>query len=433
MKSKIKLLMFSLILVNLANAQTDGTLDATFNSTGKFTTIIITSRACMGYDVAVQTDGKIIVVGYTMNSANTFADFAMIRLTTTGSLDATFGTGGIVTTDFQGDDDVAYGVAIDSDGKIIVVGYSVNGTTFARNIVIARYTASGVLDNTFGSGGKIIGTNTFAEAHDVAIQSDGKIVVAGWATGSSYDITLIRLTSAGAYDNTFGTSGVVVKDLESSNRLDKAFGLRIQSNGKIIVVGCARDASSNDRIAIARFNSDGNSLDTDFNSTGMVINTSISSAIGLDLAVQSDGSVVVIAQTTSVIVVLRYSSTGSLDTGFGTSGKITTTMNGDATYGFGECVIDANGNILVTGSISSDFGVARYNSSGTLDALFGNSGVAQSDLGSGDRPCGLAISSTGSIVAAGYSGYSFAVCQISDTELSEVWAEKLINSTGSGA
>jgi uncharacterized delta-60 repeat protein len=150
--------------------------------------------------VAVQGDGKIVAVG----ASN--GDFAVARYNPDGTLDTGFGTGGIVTTDFEGGDDVAHAVAVQGDGRIVVTGSEVTPPINAPNFALARYNSDGTLDTTFGPGGKVTTDfGTIDEAHAVAIQDDGKIVAAGWAGSDPlglFDFGLARYSQDGSPDPT---------------------------------------------------------------------------------------------------------------------------------------------------------------------------------------------------------------------------------------
>jgi uncharacterized delta-60 repeat protein len=157
-----------------------GDLDPSFGTGGKVTTAIGAADD-FGIDMAVQSDGKIVVAGWSYNGSN--EDFALVRYATDGSLDPSFGTGGKVTTDFGGADDHGYSVALQSDGKIVVAGFSVNYGIDNSNFALVRYATDGSLDPSFGTDGKVI-TDLGAAAdqgRSVALQSDGKIVMAGFS------------------------------------------------------------------------------------------------------------------------------------------------------------------------------------------------------------------------------------------------------------
>ena len=225
----------------------DGSLDTSFNGTGKVTTAIGSSNAD-GRSVVLQSDEKIVVAGYAFNGNN--RDFALVRYNPNGSLDTTFNSTGIVTTDFGGGDDTAAGVAIQSDGKIVVTGSSVMAYS---DIALARYNANGSLDTTFNGTGKV--TTDFGFSQDsgtsIAMQTDGKIVVAGWsdyATGKR-DFAAVRYNVNGSLDTSFNLTGKVTTAVDSFS--DEANAVAIQSNGKIILAGFSLG------FAVVRYNPDG--------------------------------------------------------------------------------------------------------------------------------------------------------------------------------
>jgi uncharacterized delta-60 repeat protein len=173
----------------LARYNTDGNLDTDFDTDGKVFTTVGSSND-YAYSVALQSDGKIVAAGRSMPS---YEDFALVRYNADGSLDTNFGTGGKVTTPIGNDDDTANFVAIQTDGKIVAAGYSYGSSNI--DFALVRYNADGSLDTNFGTGGKV--TTPIGGSSDIgtsaAIQSDGNIVVAGHSdNGSNYDFALVR-------------------------------------------------------------------------------------------------------------------------------------------------------------------------------------------------------------------------------------------------
>ncbi|NEQ21307.1 MAG: hypothetical protein F6K28_19200, partial [Microcoleus sp. SIO2G3] len=188
-----------------------------FGATGKITTDF--GGNDYGYGVAVQSDGKIIVTGG--NNSN----FAIARYNSDGSLDTTFDTDGQLTTDFGGND-YGYSVAVQSDGKIVVTAES------DANFVLARYNSDGSPDTTFDTDGQLtadFGGNDYG--YSVAVQSDGKIVVIGESNGN---FVLARYNSDGSPDTTFDTDGQLTADFGGN---DYGYSVAVQSDGKIIVAG----------------------------------------------------------------------------------------------------------------------------------------------------------------------------------------------------
>ena len=181
------------VVVSSARA-TDGALDPTFDADGIVTTDLTNSD--VAYSVVIQPDGKIVVAGYTISGNQ---DFALARYNTNGSLDTTFDTDGKLTTDLGGNnEDVATSTALQPDGKIVVAGYT-NATGGNYDFALARYHSNGTLDTTFDSDGKLITDlgGPDDEAQSMALQPDGKIVVAGFSNASGiYDFAMVRYEAA---------------------------------------------------------------------------------------------------------------------------------------------------------------------------------------------------------------------------------------------
>ncbi|NUM46498.1 MAG: tandem-95 repeat protein [Anaerolineales bacterium] len=386
-----------------------GDLDPTFgvNSSGIRVTDIGGLARDNAFGIALQTDGKMVVVGSTDN------DFALVRYTSAGNPDATFSGDGIVTTSIGPLADVAYAVALQTDGKIVVAGSSDNGTfdIFA----LARYTTSGTLDATFGTGGVVTTTiaGARASASALVIQPDGKIVVTGDANGV---FTVVRYTSTGALDATFDTDGIATTTFGNT---DQATALTLQPDGKIVVVGMS-DMGTDDDFSVARFNPDG-SLDFDFNGTGKttVGFTAGDNDFGTAVALQPDGKIVLGGYSDAVgtrnnFALARLNEDGTLDTGFGTNGKTITDFNGldDQAQGL---VIQPSGHIVLGGFADNldtfnDYAIARYTAAGAIDTTFGTNGKVTTDLGttlggasdaSDDQAFGFALQTDNKLILAG--------------------------------
>jgi uncharacterized delta-60 repeat protein len=202
------------------------------------------------YSVAIQSDGKIVVAGFERNGISNF-DFALVRYNTDGSLDTNFDSDGKVTTAIGSGTDSAYSVAIQSDGKIVVAGYSDNGSN--DDFALVRYNTDGSLDTNFDSDGKVTtevgSSDDYAES--VAIQSDGKIVAAGYSSnGGNNDFALVRYNTDGSLDTSFDSDGKVTTAIGSAS--DFARSVAIQSDGKIVVAGYS-DNGSNADFALVRY------------------------------------------------------------------------------------------------------------------------------------------------------------------------------------
>ena len=226
--------------------------------------------------MALQADGKIIAAGTDFVDFNpgdmSDTDFALARYNADGSLDPTFGNGGTVTTDFFGTEDDALSVLIQPDGKIVAVG-SGNDPADFYDFAAVRYLSNGALDTTFGVGGRVstdFGDRGFDRAHSAALQADGKIVTAGFATsvdGISENFAVARYTSSGVLDTTFSSDGRTQIDFGSC--CQDAWQVLLQSDGKIVTIGFPNSEGSDSDFLLARLNSTG-SLDTTFGIGGKV-------------------------------------------------------------------------------------------------------------------------------------------------------------------
>jgi uncharacterized delta-60 repeat protein len=265
--------------------------------------------------MALQSDGKIVVAGYS-DTPGTGFDFATVRYNADGTLDTSFGTGGFVIEDFSTLNDSAYSIAIQSDGKIVAAGNaSISGHS---DFAVVRYNADGTPDTSFSGDGKVT-TNINSrdsDAGSMALQSDGKIVVAGGTSSITgpYDFSLVRYNADGTPDTSFGTGGTVITALSAD--YDYASAMTLQSDGKIVAAGLS-DISGFANVAVLRYNANG-ILDTSFSGDGIVTTkignwASFASAIAL----QSDGKIVA-AGAASIsnnydweFAVVRYLASGS--------------------------------------------------------------------------------------------------------------------------
>jgi len=391
----------------------DGTLDTSFDSDGKVTTDIGVSTEDYIYSLDLQSDGKIVVAGNSYGGGQ--SDFALVRYNTNGSLDTTFDMDGKVVTDIGAAiADNARSAAMQSDGKIVVAGFS--NIDASSDFVVVRYNLDGSLDTTFDNDGKVttdIGSSSSDSAVSVVLQSDGKIVVVGISdSGGSSDFALVRYNVDGSLDTTFDNDGKVTTDIGSTSS-DSAESVVLQSDGKIVVAGNSYSGGQSD-FALVRYNSNG-TLDTTFGTVGK-IQTGISSGsddAANDVVMQSDGKIVAGGYTDAGgsydFVLVRYNTDGSLDTTFDGDGKVTTdtgTMSNDFAMSL---LLLADGKIIAAGNSdaggSNDFVLMRYNANGTVDSVFGNRGKAITDLDtdSDDWVYSLVTQSDGKIIVAGFS------------------------------
>jgi uncharacterized delta-60 repeat protein len=337
-------------------ADNGGRLDPSFKSRGR---IILTDVGDgtfeAAYAMAVQPDGKIVAVGFSTPATGPGSDFALVRYESTGRIDRRFGDNGRVLTDFTGtgSTDQAFAVAIDSIGRIVVAGSSSNvGVDFA----VARYNPDGTPDNTFNATGKVLtnfGRDDTATA--VAIDSNDKIVVAGSSNaGGTYDFAVVRYNVDGTLDTTFNGTGRVLTDVGIASG-DFGTAAVIQADGKIVVGGLSDASGIPYDFSLVRYNPNG-TLDLTFNTTGKVL-TDFTGSGSYDtlqaLAIQSDGKIVAtgdsFANGRSNFAMARYTTTGILDGAFNATGKVLTSFaSGNASAQ--DVVIQSDGKIVAAGS-----------------------------------------------------------------------------------
>jgi uncharacterized delta-60 repeat protein len=372
-----------------------GDLDTTFGGGDGKVATNYTSDNDLGLSVAIQPDGKIVVAG---RAGGAGGQFAVIRYNPDGTLDTTFSGDGKVATNFTRGDDWAAGVALQADGKIVVAGRAAGSNPM---FALARYNADGTLDTTFDLDGRL--RTDFSGGRDagwdVAIQSDGKIVAAGYASGRGAGRwALARYNSDGTPDSSFDDDGRLTTNFTLN--FDAATAVAVQPDGKIVAAGAASDDSF---FALARYNIDG-ALDSTFEGDGTVITDFTSRGdFAWDLALQTDGKLVAVGLAGKTWGIARYDTNGVLDPTFNDDGKVRTdlTSNGDAASGV---ALQPDGKIVVAGGANDDrvFGLARYNVDGALDSTFSGDGKLTTNVTSGlDFAWEVALQADGKIVAAG--------------------------------
>jgi uncharacterized delta-60 repeat protein len=373
----------------LARYTATGKLDPSFGREGKVLSNF--GPAGTASAIAIQQDGELVAAGQTAVDG-IHNDFVVARYTARGRLDTRFGRGGKVLTDFgsrKPTRDGAFAVAIQADGKIVAAGGS--GEPTSRHFALARYTLRGKLDPSFGPGGKVLTRfGTFEFALSLAIQKrDRKIVAAGPGRGG---FALVRYTTRGKLDPSFGRDGRVVTKLGS---LSRAEAVAIQADGKLVAAGVAADFSD---FGLVRYTASGK-LDPSFGRGGKVV-TNIGFRTGGDggkyksedsaraVAIQPDGKLVVAGasdthgmygELAQDFALVRYTADGRLDPTFGDGGKVVTDFSSGVSYAEG-VVIQPDGKIVAAGGGAGYFLLARYTANGKLDATFGRGGKVQTTL-----------------------------------------------------
>jgi|GEM_PF-4119953 len=309
----------------VARFDADGSLDATFGGGDGWLTVSVGSVHDEATDVAVQPDGRIVVVGHTARDAG-FADidWVVARLLADGSPDASFGTGGVATLDVEGGADLATAVALQPDGQIVVGGSATSGTR--QPFAAARFDATGALDATFGTNGialldPAVSGLDFAHTLDVTVAPGGAIVLAGsaWDASNDPDVAVVRLTAAGAPDGTFGGgNGLAIVALDTRScpgqACEQASSVRVAWDGTLLVGGFVAPSPTVYQHAVVRLLADG-SPDTSFGSNGSILRGAPDGTVA-DVAFQADGKILVAGGEDSQFSLSRYESGAVRDASF---------------------------------------------------------------------------------------------------------------------
>lgn len=363
--------------------------------------------------------------GTTNSSTGPTTAFAVMRFTSAGALDTNFAGGrGIAITDIDpGLFDFALAAAVQpADDKILAGGSS--GLAGQGVVALVRYDKFGVLDPSFGSGGIVRTTlaGVAATASAIAVQPDGNILVAALtftASSNATGIALLRYTATGLLDPTFGNAGIVPTAAIGPGLAGDTCALALQVDGKIVVAG----ASTNGNIVLYRYNTDGTLDTTGFGTSGTggtTVTTLPTAAMSPAIALQSTGRIVLVSGTNVDQVALRYNTNGTPDTAFGPSGANGVVVTDAGGTDFANAVaVQADDGIVVVGHANVDFNadasdisLVRYISDGTLDTTFGNGGIVTTDLnGKFDNAFSVALLPTSILVSGntGAAGISQAV------------------------
>ncbi len=399
--------------INVYNA--DGTPDMQFGSGGEVTNIFGASQNSVAA-IALQADGKIVVVGWVVDQ-NLKSSFSIVRYNSDGSLDTSFGSCGIVVTSVDRGDDLPTSVVIQPDGKIVIGGAAGASLPWNWNPlypgitpdflispryspVLLRYNPDGSLDSSFNGTGidefyydnypsqgsaspflpNPLPLNDASSINQLQIQADGKIIVAAGPD-------IVRINTDGSIDQTFGQGGLITVPMPLFGGAIQ--NLVIQPDGKFLVATNSYAAVNEFAISMARYNADG-SLDMTFNNGIPVLTPETPDGWGelTDLAVRPDGKIVASATVNylgaqSYGVLARYNSDGSLDASFGTDGQVF-----EQAYGWNVVAVQSDGKLIAVGGgimdsdgvqATSDFHVKRFNADGTEDIGFDTSIMTQVD------------------------------------------------------
>jgi len=377
----------------VANA---GALDTSFDGDGK--TTINFGGTDVARVVLVQPNGRILVAGGGAASNS----FCVARLRSNGALDTTFGSGGKRVVGFGGDSESVFGAALQTDGKIVLAGDS------DFRVAVVRLNANGSLDSTFsGDGKKLFSWGALSRASAMLVAPNDKILLAGFSGPEGGNIQVARLTANGALDTTFGTSGKAAVDFGGDD-----FGLALarQANGRILVAGRSTASGA----IVARLRATGK-LDPDFDGDGRV--TLPTGGTASAVLVQADGKIVVAgnANGNDTMTVTRLNPNGAPDTTFDGDGTATINFGSLADLA-NDAALQADGKIVIAGYTQSDedVAVARLNPNGSPDTTFGAAGKTTVDFGAATFGNAVALQPNGRIVVAGQrtGGGDFAVARL---------------------
>lgn len=383
----IALGLLSPILVAAPLAAAPLALDPTFGSGGR-----VTTDATSGFDSArdgvLLPDGRIVVCG--SGASNT--RFVLVRYQANGVVDSTFGVHGVVSTSFTGSGVEATAIQRQADGKLVVAGHQFDSGTFVS--IVARYAENGVLDSTFGAGGRVIQTiGPVGEVLDCAIQSDGRIIIAGSfrVTGTITFVGMRRYHTDGRVDSSFGVNGTVTRGPGVDHHCND---IELQPDGRIVVAGSVQPTTGAlYQILTFRFKANG-TPDSTFGGFGRIsTDVSVDQDFGSGVALMSDGRIVVsghvgsAASTSHRYSLLRFHADGRRDSTLDSDGIALSPIVGHPNgYSFSnDLLLLPSGAVLLCGQTtllgtSDDFGFAQFTASGAVDLDFDTDGVAQLDM-----------------------------------------------------
>lgn len=409
---KIKFCLFYFFLPAFIFAQAPGVLDSTFSDDGKLIMSIGSGDDAI-YSIAVQEDGKIVAAGKSFNGLND--DFVVARFLSSGIPDSSFGDDGIVITPIGDDYDAAWSVAFQADGKIVAGGTTHNILNF-NEFALTRYKTDGSLDSSFGEDGIVtfaINTHYIDIIRAIVIQPDGKILAAGFTwNGTIGDFALARFNTDGTIDTTLSGDGKHTTNFGSNN--DGAYAVGVQEDGKIVAVGYYTSPGISYDFALARYQTYG-SLDDSFSGDGKLItHIPTDTREANAMAIQTDGKIIAAgsagldASGNMDFAIARYNSNGTLDSTFNDTGIVKTSF-GEGWDQIQSIVLQDDGKIVAGGFTkfgieNGDFALARYNTDGSLDTIFGENGIVKTDFETQDDFLfSLAIQPDGKIMAGGWT------------------------------
>jgi uncharacterized delta-60 repeat protein len=376
-----------------------------------------------GRSLAVQSDGRFVMGGWSKNASNW--DFGFVRYNPNGSLDLNFSVDGKYTIDVGNGNDFCQSINLLSDNSIIAAG-TIDAGTYDE-FAVYKILPGGILDSLWGIDGHFYYNFGFTNSYCYGsyLQADGKILAAGTTNNAgNFEFAMVRVNANGTIDNTFGTAGKVTTDISFAD--DWAFSVRVLPDGSILVAGYAYNGADYD-FAIVKYHSDG-SLDTSFGSGGIrYIDYNSYSDIGIAMEVMTNGKILLGGYTGPAgdkdFLVARLDANGSLDPTFDGDGWAITSLGSydDNLYSM---KLQTDGKFIAAGSTSNgsnlDMAVVRFNADGSLDNTFGVGGIFRLDIDGGDDiawSVKLVMNNkilVGGETWGGRADYNFAVIQLNN-------------------
>jgi len=394
------------VVMIAAKYNADGSLDTTFDTDGKVTTTFGTGTNSYGVFVSANSDGKITVAGTVFTSNNTLINFGLVQYNANGSLDTGFDGDGKALSLIDDGFYAIKSISKDASGKYLVNFNDGNPFNYS---VIRKYNADISLDASFGINGQFNTLNSgYGMAEYITATSDSKIIML-----RSFTFGLIKYNTNGTLDTTFDTDGIVITEFEYST--DELKKIIVLPNDKIIAIGTSRYRQPNNasfsNIVLSKYNSDG-SLDTSFGNLGKVYSVFGENVYTIMNAfVQTDGKILVNAyyyvfpSYDPIYELIRYNSDGSLDTTFGTNGKIATSPGVFSLINLVDGkLLFVSGNYLPSGDYEHI--IKKYNNNGSIDAVFGTNGSVTFNNGNSPYDLKFALQQEGKILVSGTSYYS---------------------------
>jgi len=352
----------------LVRHNADGTRDNSFGTNGLVFAAPSLFEDLSFNDFAISTDGKFLVTGTRFAEGGDGGQSSLViyRYTSNGTLDAAFGTNGVITTPVTG---VSSRIVLQPDGKFVVAGAIFRRNSFIREVAVLRYNSNGTLDTTFGTDGKtntLLGFSLFNSVREILVQTDGKLLVAGFAS-------VLRYNPNGTLDNSFGANGIVQTDID--NQSNRVGGMALQPDGKIVVSGPNFAVRPFSRLfsSIVRYNVNG-TLDNTFGTGGIVRITDppdpfSQAGIAFALAIQQNGKILTAGERNGNFAISRYNPNGIIDPSFGTNGVVITVIENSNASEISSLALQADGKVVASGPVNivpdvigegSDAGWVRY-------------------------------------------------------------------------